>query len=58
MDYKTFRVTYAVTVDVEVPPGTDDRYQTAADKADDFMYAHAPNVDWVLAEIDDITRED
>ena len=61
MDYKTFRVTYTVTVDVEIPPGTDDRSQDAADKADDFMYAmyaRAANIDWVLSDIDVITRED
>lgn len=57
MDYTTYRVTFAVTVDVEVPPGVDDRFQEAADRAESFMYKHAPDVDWVLAEVDDITRE-
>jgi len=58
LDYHQYRVTFAVTVDVTVPPGTDDRYETAADLAEDFMYKHAPDIDWVVAEIDDITRED
>ena len=57
LDYHKYRITFAVTVDVEVPPGEDDRYQTATELAEDFMYQHAPDIDWVVAEVDDITVE-
>ena len=61
LDYHNYRITFTVTVDVKVPPGEDDeddRYETATELAEDFMYQHAPDIDWVLAEIDDITVED
>jgi hypothetical protein len=56
IDYHTYRVIALVTVTVEVPPGTEDAYQYATDKAEDFLYANAPNVDWAIDEIDDVTN--
>lgn len=58
MDYKTYRVTIAVTVDIEVPPGHDDPAEVAFEKAEDWFTKNAPGVDeYVTVEADDITVE-
>lgn len=59
-NYKTYRITATATVDIEVPPhvGVGERYQYAADKAEDFLYAQAPDVDWEIGDMDDVTREE